>query len=137
MAMSILPLLILLLVLLGGVAGVVLIVLGLRGRGGDAADSGTCGKCGYMVRGISTLQCPECGADLRETGIQPSGRTSRKGMLIAGIALVVVCFGCTCFSALGIWVTVSPSQQPQVQTHPIPVHPPQAQPAPTPAQPSP
>ncbi len=29
----------------------------------------SCGRCGYPARGISTLQCPECGADLREVGI--------------------------------------------------------------------
>ncbi|MEM9415419.1 MAG: hypothetical protein AAGA29_08090 [Planctomycetota bacterium] len=28
-----------------------------------------CGKCGYPARGLNTLDCPECGADLREVGI--------------------------------------------------------------------
>ncbi len=28
-----------------------------------------CGKCGYPARGIGSLECPECGADLREAGI--------------------------------------------------------------------
>lgn len=28
-----------------------------------------CGKCGYPTRGIGSLDCPECGADLREAGI--------------------------------------------------------------------
>jgi hypothetical protein len=28
-----------------------------------------CGQCGYIVRGIATFVCPECGSDLREVGI--------------------------------------------------------------------
>ncbi len=28
-----------------------------------------CAKCGYAVRGLTGLDCPECGADLREVGI--------------------------------------------------------------------
>jgi hypothetical protein len=32
-----------------------------------------CGHCGYIVRGISSLTCPECGSDLREAGIFPAG----------------------------------------------------------------
>lgn len=38
-----------------------------RRRGGDGEPR--CGKCGYLVRGLSALNCPECGADLREVGI--------------------------------------------------------------------
>jgi len=33
-----------------------------------------CGRCGYTVRGISKLVCPECGADLREVGINMPGQ---------------------------------------------------------------
>ncbi|WP_432798015.1 hypothetical protein [Poriferisphaera sp. WC338] len=29
----------------------------------------TCGGCGYIVEGISSLLCPECGGDLRKVGI--------------------------------------------------------------------
>lgn len=35
----------------------------------------SCGRCGYIVRGIPTLTCPECGSDLREVGIT-MGKTS-------------------------------------------------------------
>lgn len=28
-----------------------------------------CGHCGYLVKGLSTFTCPECGSDLREVGI--------------------------------------------------------------------
>ncbi len=33
------------------------------------SDLPTCAKCGYAVRGLMGLECPECGADLREVGI--------------------------------------------------------------------
>jgi len=29
----------------------------------------SCGSCGYPTRGLGSLDCPECGADLREAGI--------------------------------------------------------------------
>jgi rRNA maturation endonuclease Nob1 len=39
-------------------------------RGGRSADhEGRCGKCGYIVKGLPTLTCPECGSDLRAVGI--------------------------------------------------------------------
>ncbi len=28
-----------------------------------------CGRCGYIVHGLTTFTCPECGSDLREVGI--------------------------------------------------------------------
>lgn len=34
-----------------------------------AATQSNCGKCGYLVTGLPTFQCPECGSDLREVGI--------------------------------------------------------------------
>jgi hypothetical protein len=40
---------------------------GRLSRGGS--DLPTCARCGYAVRGLMGLDCPECGADLREVGI--------------------------------------------------------------------
>lgn len=40
---------------------------GRRGRENDGEPR--CGNCGYLVRGLAELNCPECGADLREVGI--------------------------------------------------------------------
>lgn len=37
----------------------------------------SCGNCGYPAKGISTLNCPECGADLREVGIVTGMRRLR------------------------------------------------------------
>ena len=33
-----------------------------------------CGRCGYPAHGITSFECPECGADLREVGIQHPGQ---------------------------------------------------------------
>lgn len=41
-----------------------------RRSGGDGEPR--CGRCGYLARGLSELNCPECGADLREVGITRS-----------------------------------------------------------------
>src|SRR5687768_8193859 len=36
-----------------------------------------CGACGYIVRGIESLRCPECGSDLRAVGIDVGRRRGR------------------------------------------------------------
>ncbi len=52
------------------VVGLVIGILLARAfRSGKQKSDPVCGKCGYIVRGISTLTCPECGSDLREVGI--------------------------------------------------------------------
>lgn len=38
----------------------------------DDSPSAKCGRCGYPMRGIASLHCPECGADLREVGMIPT-----------------------------------------------------------------
>ena len=38
------------------------------------ARESVCGKCGYIVKGLSTLTCPECGSDLRDVGIVSHAR---------------------------------------------------------------
>lgn len=48
-----------------------------------------CGRCGYAVRGVSTTQCPECGADLTEVGITHS---QAKGRLVIFALLTVLGF---------------------------------------------
>src|SRR6185369_9941136 len=48
-----------------------------------------CGRCGYLVRGIPTFTCPECGGDLRDVGIDVGKRTGGAGW-VAVIALVAV-----------------------------------------------
>lgn len=41
-----------------------------------------CGRCGYPARGISTLVCPECGADLTKVGIVRGGKRRRLVSLV-------------------------------------------------------
>ena len=54
--------------------GAVLATLWIRVLRRPKSDLPTCGACGYGVRGVSSLRCPECGADLREVGIITPGR---------------------------------------------------------------
>ncbi len=67
---SVLPTLLIALLVL---AGVVLLAVTWwrqgRGRGPGRVAEPSCGKCGYAVRGLASLNCPECGSDLREVGI--------------------------------------------------------------------
>src|SRR5436190_23873548 len=48
-----------------------------------------CGQCGYVVRGIPSFTCPECGSDLRDVGIDIGKRRGGAGR-IAVIGLTVV-----------------------------------------------
>ena len=82
-----------LLFLVFGVLCVVGLIVGIilwatSGSGGSSEMS--CGGCGYVVRGLSQLTCPECGADLREVGI---GRGSSPGRRTTGIILTLCCGG--------------------------------------------
>lgn len=40
-----------------------------------------CRKCFYRVRGIASDQCPECGVDLRESGVWRDKEPSRSGII--------------------------------------------------------
>lgn len=51
-------------VLAGVVSTIVFAVLVRRGVGPPA-----CGACHYAVEGLTSLNCPECGADFRKAGI--------------------------------------------------------------------
>jgi hypothetical protein len=65
-----------------------------RHRAARSADP-RCGRCGYIVRGISTLRCPECGSDLREVGIVAArgGRPSWGPAIALGLLWSLVVFG--------------------------------------------
>ncbi len=91
MSISILGLLLLLIVLALPVALVLVVVNLLRTRPTDPSDGGRCGQCGYRVRGIATLQCPECGADLREVGIDTVKSGRPRGAFL-GVAVLWLVF---------------------------------------------
>jgi hypothetical protein len=38
-------------------------------RDGAAAREPSCGRCGYIVTGLPSHVCPECGSDLRTVGV--------------------------------------------------------------------
>ena len=84
-SIAILPLILLLLFVLlplvGLIVGIILLV-----RSSPGGEGMSCGQCGYSVKGLTQMNCPECGADLREVGIH-KGRGGR-GL---GLGLVIVC----------------------------------------------
>ncbi|NBC10538.1 MAG: hypothetical protein GVY24_02235 [Planctomycetes bacterium] len=94
-------------------AGITLIILGLVGRKPRLSDGGVCGKCGYSVKGLSALNCPECGSDLREVGIErPGGVAGKNVALIGGIVLLGLVLMCviTTFLFYDAQVRTVPSQ---------------------------
>jgi len=79
-------LLVLLLLLAAGlISG---IILWLRGGWSRGDGQMACGSCAYPVNGLSALNCPECGADLREVGINPSKSSGKRTL---GIILTLLC----------------------------------------------
>ena len=58
------------------VVALVWLIVGRRRRG---PTEPSCGNCGYLVHGLTTFTCPECGSDLREVGIVTEGFTKRMG----------------------------------------------------------
>ncbi|MCC6679572.1 MAG: hypothetical protein IT445_01605 [Phycisphaeraceae bacterium] len=104
MSVSILGLLLLLIVLALPVALVIVVVKLLRSRPADPRDGGRCGQCGYSVRGIAALQCPECGADLREVGIVTPGSSRPRGAFlgVSVLWLIVMAVVTVYFMSLAI-----------------------------------
>lgn len=49
----------------------------------------SCPKCHYPVKGISSLNCPECGVDFREVGIVPRKPVSRR-LLIQSVLIAAI-----------------------------------------------
>ena len=105
MALSFVAIFMLLILVAALVALVVGIVLLVK-SGKQAAEGGGCGACGYTVRGVSTFSCPECGADLREVGIQSTGKSSKAAgftLTLIGAAvlgLILVCGGFFTFARM-------------------------------------
>lgn len=82
-----LEVLVVLIFLVGGlIAG--LIMWSTSGGGGSTEMS--CGTCGYPVKGLTQLNCPECGVDLREAGIQQPGSPGKRR---TGMILTIACGG--------------------------------------------
>lgn len=82
---TLIALVLFLFVIAGLVTGIILwATAGKATAGGEMS----CGSCGYAVKGLTQLNCPECGADLREAGINRGGSPTRR---VFGITLTIVC----------------------------------------------
>lgn len=121
-AFSIVIMLALLLLILGGLLlGIILWITG--GKGGTKSEM-SCGGCGYAVRGLEALNCPECGADLRQVGIQKGQSGGKRGLGIAltvgtSLLLLLMCLSSMFFLARN---PSGPVQSMPAQTHPSSVH---------------
>jgi hypothetical protein len=62
----------LLLLAAAAAAGVVWAIRIKRTPAAAAGAEPHCGRCNYIVRGVPSFTCPECGSDLREVGILTS-----------------------------------------------------------------
>lgn len=101
-AIGIIALFILVLLLAGVVFGIV-----LWAGGGRSSGEMSCGGCGYSVRGLETLNCPECGADLRMVGINRGSGGGSRGV---GIVLTLFCGGALVLGFFGIFFVSADSQ---------------------------
>src|SRR6188474_1599547 len=70
-----------------------------------------CGACGYDTTGLTTLTCPECGADLRAAGITRGRPTSTPGGFAASAFLFVVLWAVCGLILAGAVATLSPQRQ--------------------------
>lgn len=111
---AIVAIILLVVLLVGGIASLGgLIYIWIKALTQPVLSQGlaNCGRCGYGVRGTSTLQCPECGADFREVGIRsPTMRKSFIGPALF-ITLWSLCLwipGCVVSSVV---VSIGPQQQ--------------------------
>ena len=76
------PLLFLAAIAVGVVVGVALVLLRHRR---PVRQEPSCGKCGYVVTGLPSFTCPECGSDLREVGILIAESRRPLSPLVKGI----------------------------------------------------
>ncbi|QQE13033.1 hypothetical protein JD969_06120 [Planctomycetota bacterium] len=100
--------------------GVMLIVLGVvmkrePGRGEEA--EARCGSCGYIVLGLERMECPECGNDLREVGIERPKARRRGGMIVMGS--IVVTLALLMFVGAGVYMFVGNTQKGPTVIRPI------------------
>ncbi|MBX2851078.1 MAG: hypothetical protein KTR15_04950 [Phycisphaeraceae bacterium] len=101
-----------------------LIVMGLfvgaylwaTGRRPQSSGDMACGSCGYPVRGLNALNCPECGADLREAGIHRPHDGVLHGI---GIALTVCCGGILILGCLGSALFLVRDSSSSMQSTPV------------------
>jgi hypothetical protein len=99
---ELMSILFLLVVLAIPIVGIVFLVKGCRRRGGLGFPA--CGNCQYDVTATlgTSLTCPECGNDLRASGVQaPDGKRS-VGFIVTGALLLLLGLGCMTPLLVGI-----------------------------------
>ncbi len=74
------------------------------------SDLPTCATCGYGVRGLAGLECPECGADLREVGITTPKQRGVVSPVLFVLMWTLLLPGPSCFVS-GILAWVGPKTQ--------------------------
>jgi len=119
--LELIVILVIVLIIGGVIFGIVYGAGGSKG-GGDMS----CGGCGYAVRGLEGLNCPECGADLRQVGINRGQNTSKRGfmvvMTVVGVAYAFIVFGFLMFNVKS--QSSQPAAMPAIQVQPAPPPPP-------------
>lgn len=55
-------------------------------------DGAHCGNCGYLIRGLPTSRCPECGMNYRDDGIDPNPPPVLRAWRGVGMWVAVVLF---------------------------------------------
>jgi len=107
MSLAIFPILLALLLAIVLIVGIMLWITGGRSRGNSEM---ACGSCGYAVRGLESLHCPECGADLRMAGIhRPKGGAARNVGIALTIGTAFLLF--TCAGMALLWKSSPASMQ--------------------------
>ena len=71
-----------------------------RPAAGRTDGESHCGKCGYIVRGLTTFTCPECGSDLRDVGIAAAAG-KRQGSRLGGNLTLQAMWACK--GKLALW----------------------------------
>ena len=117
MTFGILLLAVVLALLAGSVGGLAFLWYRVLRRSGEG-DLPTCAKCGYATRGLDSLRCPECGADLREVGIKTPQHRGKVGpamfVLLWSMLLLM-----PSFVVSGVLVGVGPKTQYRTETDTI------------------
>jgi len=78
-----------------------------------AASAPACRRCNYLVAGLPTLICPECGGDFRQAGIRVPGEPRTIGIAGALIACTVLVF----VPVVIIWMILSGVLEKTTITH--------------------
>ena len=67
--------------------------IGLRRCVVREGDDPRCAQCGYILRGISSARCPECGADVKANTIYGIVRRNRPLMVLGCIGVIAGMMG--------------------------------------------